>query len=729
MSGAPAQIHQRELILELQRVGAQPHLFTYSTPVQRLLLRNGATIDNAHLAVDGDGMLHVYAQRIQGGLDYERKAAEFSLDLVSGRKTAELSMLAPGEVVSATVDTSVLGALIEALPHNPEAALDGQPMVEMASAWLAGFQPGTRGAVRDDRSGLLLLGDDGRLCFFHEGVVEPVTPNRCWRARAGAVEFESWVAGRSPAVVTAAARNGGPILGRLRRLGPPEAQSVAALAETCVWLDGIDGGILFETGNMLGRRESLGRDPVPVLGMVFRERLVIADDGAPRVFALPNGIAAEAVKAAIHRSPFMDAAGRAPVVDVDLADGDPAILRLDEDELVIGDRRWVFSEVEVNANMEDGGVVVLNLEAGAGQVTRLAVSGPLAREIWRRSDLRAVQAAVAAGGIGSRYKHYMEVSRRRILFELFNDVMLLERDLNSGDTVVDLIRRFRDQGEQMDKALTAQVTDRLIALWLMAPNVRRRIHDILFYYPYFLTESQRKFDDLFLATERDRDVFDEGLSAQPMRSELQRAMQPLLQGLAELESSLAPVERLLSESRMRGTWQHKLARFLPSVGSGVSATTALVFGTGVAGFGMLAGVVASGVASQVLRDSMDDLTTMRQLTAATDRTLPAWTSLSQKIPVIMAETDAVLRRIQSAGMAHTRKLLDASTLPGPKKVELLSAALDAAIDEETENWFREVDSERGLYPAIASSAVSGVTADAARASVARARIMLSKSGG
>lgn len=767
-----------DVILALSSAGTEATSFTHVVSGVNLILPDGQRINNIYAAIDRAEVFHLFVLPHQGRLTHEQYAAtdaQILLEKTTG--AAHLTFGTGDQTIYVHMRAQDAARFDVLTPSHPIATILDGGTVSLRLATLFPMQHSKTGFTTEGRDTALVTHDEHGPNLISEHGPEAVSPLPSWRRDKDGVEVLVTMSGGVPAVLKIATMDGKPP-DWVRKLGPPDVKPLRDLFRDVLWLDPASRIPKFEggpektptrktappdqkQGRLLSMSDGLqisrpGGDWVTHVSVLVTQDSLLAVDH-DRIIAL-NAPDAEIGReiAKLNRGQISDHSARldAPALLKDNSGqnsakpGRAAIISVGEENVTVGATEFAYVKSRAKVSVDDDGNTVLHLstveDGGAGNAsddalgTTTDVTGNahvfvvpdgIAREVWRRQEVTCASNSLSNSGIAERYEHYHEVARRRILFELFNDMLLIEKELNRESPLIELIQRFqaraREDRDVVDKPLMEQVTDRLVSLWLVIPNARRRVNELLFYYPYFLSEEQARFDNPFAAQVRNPLVFDEGLAAQPVRAELSRVMIPLLQGLSELEASLLPVERLLSESKVRNTMQYKAAPYIPLVGQGIVAAAALVVGSPMA-FGMLSGAVVSSVAGQLVKASMDDTTTWRQLSAAADRTLPTWTSLSQKTPVLMAEADAVIRRLQSAGMQRTRKLVDGSNLPVPEKRDRLMSVLDQAISEETDAWFREVDPEKGVYPALAASRLSLVTAEAARSTVKRAQLSFVK---
>ncbi|RMF37729.1 MAG: hypothetical protein D6754_08835 [Alphaproteobacteria bacterium] len=751
------------VVLALSAAGTEAQGFRFWTGGVRILLLDNRVLNDMHVAVDRAGVFHFFKLEIGSGLTQERREArEMRVELSAPPDQARLACTAPGREFTALLP---IAAAIRFAQLGADAGLttlyETAP-AECQAVTLCAFKPGRAGFPATGEAAGLIEREDGSLILLDRHGAEPAEPLPSWSRSGRTAELLFRAADGAPLLVVLDGSEG-KVPARFRKAGPPDVTPVRSAFAGAYWLEPHAQGTN-AAGRLLSledgvRFREIGRDwSEPALTLVAGDLVAYVENGAPVALRVSDDALAHRIAAAARHSPEElgetiacparvirreDGSGTAEAEEdesgrtIDAAPAAPAeaagtrivVLEASGSGLTIEGRSLAYAEMEAWVELDDRRDTVLHVEMRDGSRLEMLLPDRVAREIWRRQETSAVTVILSNRGIGERYEHYHEVSRRRILFELFNDMLVIEKELNREGPIIELIRRFQEHDAEnpskVDKKLMEQVTDRLVSLWLVTPPARRRVNEMLFYYPYFLSEEQARFDQPFVPRARNPDVFEEGLAAQPVRSELSRVLLPMLQGLAELEASLSPVERILSESKIKNTFQYRASPFMPLIGQGVTATAALIIGSPLA-FGMIGGAVVSSLAGQLLKSSMDEATTWRQLSAAADRTLPAWTSLSMKIPVLMAEADAVIRRLQAAGMQRTRKLIDASPLPMPEKRDKLLATLDEAIFDETDSWFREVDEEKGIYPALAASGLSQMTAQAARNVVRQAQLNFMK---
>ncbi|MEM7061215.1 MAG: hypothetical protein AAF557_26865, partial [Pseudomonadota bacterium] len=501
------------VVLALSSSGVEASDFAHIVRDVSISHSNGKSFEGVYIGADRHGLLHLFQLEVDGRFIHEKcdlDSASFKIDGTSGWAHIEV-IGTTGALVAGLHGTAAIALANSGEGRRIKVTLDDVPVTAISGkVYLS--RPERSGVFVDPVECAFLLNEEGDLNVVINDLCFPANPTSSWSRSGDLAELLMVGPDYSPVVATVSASSGASIIARFKTQGPPERTSVLSGFRNDYWLEQIESephmpGRLcrFDEGPRLA---AIGQDwsgPLPILLLKQVAASVDPSTGDLILLKQRDATLCRELGNAARRFAVDSAATLLSPACV-MSDGSDhawQVLRADQKGIVIDEHCLSFSELDAWVELTSEGASVLH--ASTPNVSSLAIALPdaIAREIWRRQETSVVAGTVSNRGVAERYDHYHEVARRRILFELFNDMLVIERELNRKGPIIDLIQRFQRADQEtkgkVNKPLMEQVTDALVSLWLVMPNARRRVNELLFYYPYFLSEEQAKFDRPFLS--------------------------------------------------------------------------------------------------------------------------------------------------------------------------------------------------------------------------------------
>lgn len=172
-------------------------------------------------------------------------------------------------------------------------------------------------------------------------------------------------------------------------------------------------------------------------------------------------------------------------------------MRISNNTVAIDDRQPVLitdlqDKIPVN-NIEDGlSEIVLSWEEeGREEALRLVCPEPMAYDVSQKLEVGRAEAGFDSMEIQDFYRRYGELKVSKLLFVLFSDIIMLNRELNIGRSMDDLAAELKvvgNKGFHKNKELRRDTLQKLLLFYVNLPRIERRFEYLANYYPYYLAD-------------------------------------------------------------------------------------------------------------------------------------------------------------------------------------------------------------------------------------------------
>ena len=286
----------------------------------------------------------------------------------------------------------------------------------------------------------------------------------------------------------------------------------------------------------------------------------------------------------------------------------------------------------------------------------------------------------AAGNatLADLYRAYNELRKEEYLFVLFADLILLDRRLQEGIGISELVRQLESKGGvefAENKVLSETTIAKVLVLSEGIRLTKQKLELLASMYPYFwLQQDAERLAAVFgnkiphglLETKRRRLV-------PRMRQDIRTIQGTILRSLAEIESGSRQIDNMLARDEVKRHWSSKAMRWGPAIiqgglaisyllmtgGAGAAAATTSILNSSQAiGARMLAGVIGTQAAGQIFGFFQQDKEASAQVKRAAEIIFPWWDIFRNTLAVCIFEAGQFLGDLLTDSMKQDRDIID-----------------------------------------------------------------------
>lgn len=334
------------------------------------------------------------------------------------------------------------------------------------------------------------------------------------------------------------------------------------------------------------------------------------------------------------------------------------------------------------------GLRALCIEA-PGLSRRLIASENVAYSVLREVNVRQATRRVSQAKVAELYSEYNEVKSGNFLLMLFGEIMVLNRRLDDGIAMDDLMSELDDAGAAKfleSTALRDATVGKIMLLLAGLGPIKQKFELLATMSPYYWLKQEVQWlaaafgPELAskpIATERKRLI-------PTVRRQIRTVQGDILRSLAPIEAAARPLDAIFAREELRLHWSSLGRRSTPVVIQAVVG--AGLFVTGVAPAVMLlgAGVQASVQGANAIFGYFGkNPEAAAQVQRAADVIFPWWKIFMKTLAVAIYESQECAAEWNTAAMKRDKQLLEA--LPAatrPTAIKNIQRQLRARIMEE-----------------------------------------------
>ena len=333
-------------------------------------------------------------------------------------------------------------------------------------------------------------------------------------------------------------------------------------------------------------------------------------------------------------------------------------------------------------------------QADGEQSQRLLAPTDSAYALWEEWDVGKARSSLANMGLPDLYRVFNADRRHEFLLAMYGDVLFLNRTLQAGIPISELLHRLGAVGSvkfSEDKSLRDETLTKIITLVDTTSQMKQRAEVFASLYPYYWTQQEADWlAGVFGAQTATRYFIQERKRLVPtLRRQIRGIQAELFRTLAQIEAASKPVEALLAREDLRKHWSTKARMLLPGVASaGIGVAMMSVSGAGIP---MLASAIAIHGLGGILGHFQQDREGAAQIMRAAESVFPWWEILMETLPVSIYETGLYVDEENLRYMKRDRAMVDsAAPAHKPEVLKRLREQLMATAVVNRRKAFREV---------------------------------------
>jgi hypothetical protein len=387
-------------------------------------------------------------------------------------------------------------------------------------------------------------------------------------------------------------------------------------------------------------------------------------------------------------------------------------VRISSNTVAIDDRQPVLigdfqDKVPVNNVDDELSEIVLKWEGeGREETLHLVCPEPLAYNVSQKLEISRAETGFDSMEIQDFYRRYGELKVNNLLFVLFSDIIILNRELNIGKTMDDLAAELEVIGDKdfyKSKKLREQTLQKLLLLYTNLPRIEMRLEYLANYYPYYLAHIEESLIKDAFGEDKLREVWpsedrrirgNAGQTVRLLQSNMQRV-------LSRIERAVHPVQAVYNKDKIQSQWITRLRQNAVNYAP-LGLMVALLAAGG--GFSFLGGVYGIRAVGDVAKHFEKDRLAAARIRRTATEVLPWWKLFMSTLQVNIKETSERLCDENLRCVQRDRQIYDSFLSRDRRNVRTnLLNALQKRILAEINNQFVEVMEGSGIrFGAIVS---------------------------
>ena len=705
----------------LAAAGIDPDVFVWQVPCATILLRSGKSLEGGVLAADPTGRLHIFRYTPKDGFQLA------SLDLQTACASVRLEKGALHLFVSLPDNAAV---------QSCTCILDGKGLAQCRGDWLPCWQPriieaiggdltelhvvdvnvrkslaNAIGSSQEPGGGLMLLGIGAtniRLIASADTIAFADVLRWC---RSGDRIHCLSLANGQPIVTSIREAGTADTLTRLEQVFPDNAKAdfdIAPRFESTGCFDpvgpGAAGVVILEIQNDTAMLVAApGRSHFRQAYACADRTVLVADNGEWICIRTPG----EAGKSVCDRlapltSPISSSGGTSwmPLLS---ADNDRQVRRLEirSGSAICEGIEFPYPTATITVREESPGVCRATL--GNAQ-SELSLLGPetLIYALWAEWDSRKTATGLAKAGIADLYSQFNAAKRHNFLLLLFGDIVMLNRSLDAGTTMDDLVRRINELGAVQfaeNNDLRNATVSKILLMISSLPAIKQKFEVLATMGPYHWAHQEIEWVSKAFGNAAGQSIsLSERKRIVPLVRRQVRAVQgDLLRSLAQIEAAARPIESILAKDELEKHWSSKVRKVLPLAVQGTIGVTMMALSGGTQGWQYVGGALATSTLGNVLGFFQKDREAAAQVQHAAETIFPWWQIFIKTLVVSIFESAEFVDGENERAMKRDREMLNA--VPAEKRTATLGklqAELRRRIVNERKNRFAEVLAGSGI---------------------------------
>lgn len=365
--------------------------------------------------------------------------------------------------------------------------------------------------------------------------------------------------------------------------------------------------------------------------------------------------------------------GSSLLVALDHADFDHAITIVFHDKhIALGDGSTVeFDAIQqyIVAKHSPGfkRIDITWMESSAKKTIVLLAPSKAADEAMIALQSRQTNRYLSGGAsLPDLFHEYNELRKEEYLFVLFADLILLDRKLQEGIGISDLVRKLTTLGGvefAENKILSEATIAKVLVLTEGIRLTKQKLEMLVSLYPYYWIQQDasrlaaaygKSLPPGLLETKRKRLV-------PRIRQDIRSVQGTILRSLAEIEGGARQLEGLQAKEEIQKHWSSQAMRWGPSIiqgGLALGFLLAPVPGSQIAGVRMLAGSIGVQAAGRLFSFFQQDKESAALVKRTAEAIFPWWDIFQHSLPVAIFEAGQFLDDMQAESMKQEKEIIE-----------------------------------------------------------------------
>ena len=300
------------------------------------------------------------------------------------------------------------------------------------------------------------------------------------------------------------------------------------------------------------------------------------------------------------------------------------------------------------------------------------------------------------------YSQFNAAKRHNFLLLLFGDIVMLNRSLDAGTTMDDLVRRINELGAVQfaeNNDLRNATVSKILLMISSLPAIKQKFEVLATMGPYHWAHQEVEWVSKAFgnAVGQSASLSERKRIVPLVRRQVRAVQGDLLRSLAQIEAAARPIESILAKDELEKHWSSKVRKVLPLAVQGTIGVTMMALSGGTQGWQYVGGALATSTLGNVLGFFQKDREAAAQVQHAAETIFPWWQIFIKTLVVSIFESAEFVDGENERAMKRDREMLNA--VPAEKRAATLGklqAELRRRIVNERKNRFAEVLAGSGI---------------------------------
>ena len=705
----------------LATAGIDPDSFVWQVPCDTIRLRSGKSLEGGILAADPDGRLHIFRYNPRDGfqlatLDLQTACANVEPGNGALRLQVSLPEQTPVQSCTCTLDNTGLARcrgnwLPCWQPRIIEAIGGDLAELHVVDAEIRKSLANAIGSRQEPGGGPMLLGiGPSGIRLVSTAFAVAFADMLRWNRSGNQIQCLSLANGQ-PTLIRIREIDAADALARLEQVFPGKAKvdfDLAASFESMGCFEPVDANAAdpvvmeIQDGAAVNLTDPSHTEYKRAYACADRAVLV-ADNGECLCIRTPGDSGKSICERIAPMNSPMAASGGTSWMPLLSADNERRVCRL---EIQAGcatcdGTAFPYPTATITVREDSPGVYRATL-GHAGSERNLLGPETLIYALWAEWDSRKTATGLAKAGIADLYSQFNAAKRHNFLLLLFGDIVMLNRSLDAGTKMDDLIQRISELGAVQfaeNNDLRNATVSKILLLISSLPTIKQKFEVLATMGPYHWAHQEVEWVSKAFgnAVGQSSSLSERKRIVPQVRRQVRAVQGDLLRSLAQIEAAARPIESILAKDELDKHWSSKVRKALPLAVQGTIGVAMMAVTGGAMGWQYVGGALATTTLGSVLGYFQKDREAAAQIQHAAETIFPWWRVFIKTLVVSIFESAEFVDGENERAMKRDREMLNAvSAEKRAATLGKLQAELRRRIVNERKNRFAEVLSGSGI---------------------------------
>jgi hypothetical protein len=299
---------------------------------------------------------------------------------------------------------------------------------------------------------------------------------------------------------------------------------------------------------------------------------------------------------------------------------------------------------------------------GKSHSIKCVAPAKLTNAIIERWETERVSVDASVKTLPQLYKEYNQCKKDNLLYILFVDIFLLNRELNSGLTLHEIADELSGMsGTELyenHKDLLKTATKKILLVSEIISNLKHKYEYLSLYYPYYVLRNESEWVSSVFGSDVAKNILEDERAkiTHSYREKVRYVQGELRRILGEIERCIAPTKNYFNRDVTKSTTSSKISRHMPTVGQAAVVGIDFIVTGGMSS--TLIGMFGISALGKTLGNFQENKESAQSVKTAFEELTPWWSLFMNSLSVIVYETEHFIEKDNVRCMQRDRALLD-----------------------------------------------------------------------